>query len=364
MLKTLKLKLFPTPKQRQILLDTMGQFNAACNRIALYAAEHRLVNKVELQKRLYTQIRNEFQLGAQLAIRAIAKTVEAFKSNRRKKKTSTPQFRPTGAIVYDQRCFSFKGLEAVSVLTLQGRQIIPLVISGYHAGELAAFGVRGQADLIYIQGEFYLCAVVEVPEPPKQPTNDILGVDLGLVNIATDSDNRRFRGTHVRNLRKRHTKTRQRLQKKGTKSAKRLLKQRNRKEQRMMTDKNHVISKHLVAKAKGTGRAIALEDLQGINTRTTVRKAQRRDRVSWSFSQLRQFIEYKAAIAGVTVYLVDPRNTSRECVDCHHIDKRNRPSQAEFLCVACGFAGHADHVAALNIRSRAAVNQPHAGTSG
>lgn len=366
MLKTLKTKLFPTSEQRHILLDTMHNFNEACNVLACFAFEHKVFNKFALQKQMYSQIRQDFHLGAQLAIRAIAKTVEAIKANRKKtrgpggQKTSIPTFKPTGAIVYDQRCFSFKGLEAVSVLTLQGRQVIPLIISGYHAGELAAFGVRGQADLIYTDGEFYLCVVVEVPEPTKHPTDDVLGVDLGLVNIATDSDHRYFSGAHVRNLRKRHAKARQRMQKKGTKSAKRLLKKRNRKEQRMMRDKNHCISKHLIAKAKGTGRAIALENLKGINRRTTVRKVQRRDRMSWSFAQLRQFIEYKATIAGVTVYLVDPRNTSRECIDCHHIDKRNRPSQAEFLCVACGFAGHADHVAALNIRSRAAVNQPHA----
>lgn len=366
MLKTLKLKLCPSSEQRQVLLETMRAFNQACNQLAKYAFEHQVFNKFELQKRVYSQIREAYQLGAQLTIRAIAKTVEAIKTHRksrgpRDQKPST--FRSTGSIVYDPRCFSFKGLEAVSLLSLEGRQVVPVVLSAYHAGELAAYGQRGQADLVYSQGVFYLCVVVDVPEPPKPDFADILGVDLGLVNLATDSDNRHFKGAHVRNLRKRHAKTRQRLQSKGTPAAKRLLKKRNRKEQRMMTDKNHVISKYLVTKAKGTGRAIALEDLKGINSRTTVRKAQRRDRMSWSFSQLRLFIEYKAALAGVPVFAVDPRNTSRECVDCHHIDKRNRRSQAEFLCVSCGFAGHADHVAALNIRSRAAVNQPNADTS-
>lgn len=262
MLKTLKIKLFPASEQRRILLDTMQAFNQACNELAKAAFEHQVFNKFELQKRFYSQIREDYKLGAQLTIRAIAKTVEAIKANRKKKKTSIPTFSSTGSIVYDPRCFRLKGLEAVSLLSLGGRQIVPIVFSGYHAGELAAYGQRGQADLIYTQGEFYLCIVVEVPEPPKP---------------------------------------------------------------------DH-----------------------------TVRKAQRRDRISWSFSQLRQFIEYKAAIAGVHVFLVDPRNTSRECIDCHHIDKRNRPSQSQFCCVVCGFAGHADHVAALNIRSRAAVNQPYA----
>jgi hypothetical protein len=38
---------------------------------------------------------------------------------------------------------------------------------------------------------------------------------------------------------------------------------------------NHVISKELVSVAEGTNRAIALEDLKGIRSRTTVRREQR-----------------------------------------------------------------------------------------
>ena len=81
---------------------------------------------------------------------------------------------------------------------------------------------------------------------------------------------------------------------------------------------------------------------------------------SWSFCQLRQFIAYKSAIAGVPVALVDPRNTSRECPECGHIDKRNRPKRDDFRCKRCGLAGPADHIAARNISGRAAVMQPDA----
>jgi len=70
------------------------------------------------------------------------------------------------------------------------------------------------------------------------------------------------------------------------------------------------------------------------------------------------FIEYKAAANGVPVVLVDPRDTSRECPACGSTDKRNRPSQSEFLCVRCGYNDHADINAAQNIRARALVNAP------
>jgi IS605 OrfB family transposase len=113
-----------------------------------------------------------------------------------------------------------------------------------------------------------------------------------------------------------------------------------------------------VAKAKDTHRQIALEDLKGISERTVVNHSQRRRHKSWAFNQLRQFIQYKAAIAGVLVKLVDPKNTSRTCPQCGFVSKSNRKSQSVFLCQSCGFASNADLVGATNISRKAEVNPP------
>src|SRR5690606_35674498 len=141
-------------------------------------------------------------------------------------------------------------------------------------------------------------------------------------------------------------------QSKGTKSAKRKLRRVSGREARFRTDTNHRISKYLVEKAKGTGCAIALEDLSGINQRTVVRKPQRAERLSWAFYQLRSFITYKAALAGVPVILVDPRHTSQRCNKCGHTEKANRKNQAEFECKSCGHTDHADCNGAKNIRDK------------
>jgi len=131
-------------------------------------------------------------------------------------------------------------------------------------------------------------------------------------------------------------------------------------EARFRKDINHVIAKTLVAKAKDTGRGLAMENLQGIRNRTRFRKRQRAKMGGWAFRQLRAFIEYKAKQAGVELVIVNPRDTSRECSACGYTAKANRPSQSEFRCVACGHTDHADVNAARNIRSRAraAVDQP------
>ena len=96
-----------------------------------------------------------------------------------------------------------------------------------------------------------------------------------------------------------------------------------------------------------------------------LRRPQRVTLHSWAFAQLGQFITYKAARAGVPVVRVDPAYTSQGCSACGHVDKKNRPGQATFLCTSCGFAGHADVNAARNIAARgeagwADLSQPHA----
>jgi len=349
---TLKVKLGPSPEQFEALKTTMERFNIACNHIAEAACREQTANKMKLQKVVYREVRDTFGLSAQMTIRAIAKVCEAYKRDRSIK----PEFAPHGAMVYDQRILSWKSLDRVSILTLEGRALVPVVMSAYHKSRLDR--VRGQADLILIDDIFYLCVIVDVPEPEKIRTTGALGIDLGIVNIAVDSDGEAHSGKTVNESRDRAAHLRAELQAVGTKSAKRHLKKLSGREQRFARDINHCISKKLVSKAKDTRRAIALEDLTGIRTGITVRRTQRRRHSSWSFGQLRAFIEYKAALAGIPVIAVNPRGTSHICPQCGHEGKENRPTRDNFACSRCGLAGPADHVAALNIAARATVNPP------
>ncbi|WP_147371302.1 zinc ribbon domain-containing protein, partial [Meiothermus granaticius] len=97
--------------------------------------------------------------------------------------------------------------------------------------------------------------------------------------------------------------------------------------------------------------------------RSTWRSLKRAWLHSWAFHDFGQKLSYKAQRQGVRVVLVDPRNSSRECPNCGHTERANRPNQSTFSCVVCGFAGHADHIAALNLRGRgrAVVNLPNVG---
>ncbi|MFE5585125.1 RNA-guided endonuclease InsQ/TnpB family protein [Kitasatospora sp. NPDC056531] len=117
----------------------------------------------------------------------------------------------------------------------------------------------------------------------------------------------------------------------------------------------HRISKSVVTTAERTSRGAALEGLSSIRERVRLRKDQRTSLHSWSFHQLGAFIAYKAKRAGVPLVYVDPAYTSRQCCECGHIDRKNRPNQAEFTCNACGVTMHADYNSSRNIAARGAV---------
>jgi putative transposase len=353
MKQTMLLKLAPTPEQARILLGTMHAFNEAANYVAQVAFAEKTANKFALQKRVYSELRTTYKLAAQLAIRCISKASEAYKRD----KSIQPTFRPEGATVFDERVMNFKGIDTVSLLTLSGRVLVPFHSGAYQQSRMDA--IKGQADLLYRKGVFYLAVTLEVSTPTPGEVTDTLGVDLGIVNLATDSEGETFSGEAVEHNRKRHQALRWRLQKHGTKSAKKHLKKLSGKEARFKKNTNHVISKRIVQKAKANGQGIAIEDLRHIRTRTEarLRKSQRSRHSSWSFGQLRSFLSYKAALAGVPLHTVDPRNTSRTCHVCGHCAKENRKSQASFVCQACGYTDNADRNAAINI-SRAVVMQP------
>src|SRR5262249_18912233 len=243
------------------------------------------------------------------------------------------------------------GKQTVSLWTLAGREDVAYTC-GEHQRELL-FHQRGESDLVYRRGQWYLLASCELEESTPQETETWLRVDRGMTNLAADSDGEFFQGREVKARREHIARRRRDLQRVGTKSARKRLRQLAGKQDRFQRHVNHCISKQLVHKAKRTKQGIALEDLTGINLRIRVRHEDRAKRGNWSFDQLGQFIRYKAWLYGVKYTEVDPAYTSQRCALCGHTEKANRCAQDVFLCRACGFVYHADLNAAINISDAA-----------
>jgi len=342
-----------------VLARTMRTFNAAATWIAQVCWNEKITNTITAHHRVYRETRERYGLGSQLAECARLKAVEAIKAGKQRLVTTCPVFGERASVRYDERTYRIKSLDMVALSTL-GPRVVCRMLPGarQHAMLVDLAWTIGGAELVWRDGVYFLHITQNREAPATTDTGGVLGVDLGIVNLATDSDGQTFSGGKVKGMRAYHVRRRRLVQPIKTRSARKKLQKARRRESRFQKNSNHGISKALVAKASTSCKALSLEELTGIRERVNVRHESRYQHHSWAFSQLREFLSYKAAAAGVPVILVDPRNTSRMCSLCGHCEKANRHSQASFLCRSCGFSANADWNAAVNIAHRAAVNRP------
>ena len=354
-LKAVRVKLRTNDVTAAALADTMAKFNTACNALSQKAWDTQNFRAYDLHKLAYHQVRAEFGLPSQLAVRAIAKVADTYKTDRSQLHT----FGPKGAVVFDARCFKMKGVSSAYLTTTQGRHCFSLAHGGKQREQLSQ-GVTGEADLLFVDGNYYLSIAVKFPDPPKADTSGgVLGVDLGIVELATDSEGESFSGSVAKAVRCRVREHRRQVQKKRSRSAFKRLQKVHRRASRFAKDVNHCISKSLVQKALVLQKALSLEDLTNIRERShSLNKTMRWQMGNWAFADLAAKIVYKAAEVGLPVVFVDPKYTSQTCSCCGHCERANRKSQASFQCLSCGFCANADFNAAKNIEARGLLSTP------
>ena len=86
---TAKIKLQPSDAQADSLKRTLQTANDACNYISGVAWNKRTFGKFQLQKLVYNDVRAQFGLTAQAAIRCIAKVTDAYKRDRKRSEPSS-----------------------------------------------------------------------------------------------------------------------------------------------------------------------------------------------------------------------------------------------------------------------------------
>lgn len=342
---TLKIKLLPTAEQVDLLLETIRETNTVCNAISEVAWFKRIFNNFKLHYEIYHTYKATFKLSSQCLIRAIAKVADAYKVDKKTKRV----FRPLGSIAYDSRIMTYKADNIVSLWCIGGRQKIKFIC---HNSAYLPY-IKGEADLVYKKGKFYLFQTVDVPEQDIEDIEDFIGVDFGLVSIATLSNGKEFNSKKLQDYREKRQKVRSSVQSKRTRGSKKLLKRLSGRERTTASIINHTIAKEIVQIAKEEGKGIAIEDLKGIRFSSLKKGKKFRTRIGkWSFNQLRQYISYKAILNGVPMVLVNPRYTSKTCNKCHHIG--NRKGKV-FECNNCGNNMDADVNASINIATLGAI---------
>lgn len=348
-----QIKLLPTQPQFNSLKNTLIKANEVCDEISEISFDKRIFNTYKLHHEVYYHIKESSGLSAQMTARCISKVTDSYAKDKKVKR----EFKRFGAITYDSRILSY-AKNGISIWTVDGRlKKIPFIC---HNSNYFSY-IKGEADLVFKKGNFYLYQTVEVPEEKMVNVEDFIGVDFGQTDIAVLSDGTNYNSEQLKKVRKKYSKVRASVQSKGTKSSKRLLKRLSGKERRFVSINNHTIAKQIVQKAKAENKGIAIEDLSSIRkTAKPKSKVQKTELNRWSFYQLRQYLTYKSLLSGVPLIVVSPAYTSQTCSVCNHIGERNGK---HFRCKNCGNTADADHNGALNIATWGrTVNHPESST--
>jgi putative transposase len=361
--RTVPVKLDADSADAALLQDTIDEFLWAANYVTRHAFEGEYVttSKTTLHDETYEDVRGETNLHSNHVQAARNKAAEACKSVVEKwkqgKKASMPHF-TSSHLVYDHRTATFHE-EYVTLATTDDRIEADYVLPDEdrdtpHSEYLFSdeYETTG-AELHYRDGSWMLhihCKTDVESDTSVQVTAEngtVLGVDLGVDNLAVTSTGMFWVGDEFDHWRREYEKRRGDLQEHGTRWAHKNIQSVGRKEEGRFKQTLHRISNDLVSEARKHGcSVIAFEELTDIRERTGASWGHK-----WAFDRLYEYVEYKAAEYGIDVTQVDPENTSRRCSECGFTHPDNRDSE-DFECLKCSYENHADYNAAKNIGLR------------
>ena len=300
------------------------------------AWNRRIRNNVKLHSFVYKQLRQA--LPAQLAVACIKQACGVVKRAK-----SKPIIGKASVGYNFPRSASLKG-NVLALRLLKGRQEFSVKVPACYVEYFKSWKLTESLLRIDRRGKAYFLFGFSKEVNAVNTASLVLGVDLGVNNLAVTSDGKFFHSSKVKQVKRKFKHLRSVLQAKGTRSAKRLLRKLSGREQRFMAWVNHNISKSIVSAFDG-GR-IVLEDLKGIRGRWLGRRMNYWIS-NWSYFQLQGFIRYKAERRGLEVVRVKPAFTSKLCHKCGLLGTR---LQGCFSCSHCGLSSYsADLNAARNL---------------
>ncbi len=211
------------------------------------------------------------------------------------------------------------------------------------------------------------------PTSKRQRARGVVGVDLGVTVLAATNEGemedrlKPARDAHDKMVRAQRALLRKQKGSNGSRKAK----TRIAKLHHLVALKRATAQHHLTKKLATTCETVVIEDLQltqmtkraapkpdpdrpghYLPNRGAAKSGLNRSMLDVGMREIRRQLEYKSVLYGSTLETVNPVNTSRRCAACGYVALKNRKSQADFRCDACGHGDNADVNAAINIRNR------------
>jgi len=346
-------------EQRDLLEETISEWKQGCQ-IATDMAWSKCNTKSDIQPLAYDAVRDQTDLGSQHAILATHQAAQAItgciERRSKGKKASKPMFTaPT--VKYDTRTMTLFDDDTVSLATTESRVRCRLALpeddNGYQRKFLDSdeWSVT-ESTLTARDGDYllHLSFRRHKNDIERNTAEDgtVLGVDLGIENLAVTSTACFFSGRELTHRLREFERVRAGLQQTGTRSAHRTLAQTEGRELQYICDVLHRASNVIIDEAlRYECEIIAFEDLTDIRERTGASWGHK-----WAFRTLYEQVEYKAESVGIAVKQVGSAYTSQRCSECGFTADENRKRRTDFECVKCGSEANADYNAAKNIGMR------------
>ena len=346
-------------EQRELLEETISEWKRGCQ-LATDMAWGKCNTKSDVQPLAYDTVREDTDLGSQHAILATHQAAQAItgciERRSKGKKVSKPIFTaPT--VKYDTRTMTLFDDDTVSLSTTKSRVRCELALpdaeDGYQRQYLDSdtWSVT-ESTLTARDGDYFLHIGFRRDKTDAElntvEDGTVLGVDLGIENLAVTSTASFFSGRELTHDLREFEKVRAGLQQTGTRSAHRTLEQSSGRELRYVRDVLHQASNAIVDEAlRHDCNVIAFEDLTHIRDRTGASWGHK-----WAFRTLYEQVAYKAEAEGILLKQVGSAYTSKRCAECGFTADENRPTRNNFRCVKCESEANADYNAAKNIGMR------------
>jgi IS605 OrfB family transposase len=346
-------------EQRELLEETISEWKRGCQ-IATDMAWGKCNAKSDVQPLAYDTVRDDTDLGSQHAILATHQAAQAItgciERRREGKKATKPTFTaPT--VTYDTRTMTLFEDDTVSLSTTESRIRCELALPDADDGYQRQYLDSGEwsvteSTLTARDGDYFLHIGFRrhKTDTERNTAEDgtVLGVDLGIENLAVTSTAYFFSGRELTHDLREFEKVRAGLQQTGTRSAHRTLEQSSDRELRYVRGVLHRASNAIVDEAlRYECDVIAFEDLTDIRERTGASWGHK-----WAFRTLYEQVEYKAEAEGISVKQVGSAYTSKRCAECGFTADENRPTRNDFRCQKCESEANADYNAAKNIGMR------------
>ncbi|MBI5347674.1 MAG: IS200/IS605 family element transposase accessory protein TnpB [Candidatus Aenigmarchaeota archaeon] len=360
---TYKFRLYPTKEQEQKLLWTLNKCRYVYNFLLSELENQKIIDKAQLQemitdlKRIEPELQKVHSKALQYENYRLFSNLRALSQLKKNgKKVGRLRFKGKQwfkTFTYNQSGFAImQNQTRYDKLWLSKIGEIPFIMHRDVEGKIKHITIKH-----YPSGKWYASIIAETNnEIPKTENKGKVGIDLGTINYAYDSNGNHFDNPkHLDKSLKKLRKEQRRLsiKKKGSSNRQKQKIRVARIHEKIANQRNDFLHKlsHYYASNYGY---MAVENL---NIKGMVRNRYlAKSIMDASWSRFIQMLCYKAERAGCTVVKVEPRGTTQKCSNCGqevHKELWNRIHKC-----SCGLEIDRDYNSAMNILKRALESLP------